>query len=345
MNALDMNKQFLSVSQDHQHQTSVADQRSRSRSERASSLALPLNSLLDFYDKQQEQCKSVTLLPLPSNSGSISESSSLSSSNSIVRRHSSHYYPMLEDKQKPSQLPQAATEMLVNMTEQKYGQSAHQGASFAGGRQVHQQQQQHLVRVDTPVTPPPPIPRRLLRGKSAWQASSPHPLPLSSGGQDGAHGTGNVFVYPQPENVTAETVVRGSGDGQGDGARLQSALLVDIATRPASGYADADGISDDDRMSLENSVFDESLTSTPVKVAGYLAGRYAGLSHMAKRAQRSSSSTVDSAYGSSLGGHSERFASSSTSKPLSSSIDSPLARDPRDAYRERAVASRMPCIS
>lgn len=141
----------------------------------------------------------------------------------------------------------------------------------------------------------------------------------------------------------------------GGGAGLQSALLVDIATRPASGYADADGISDDDRMSLENSVFDESLTSTPVKVAGYLAGRYAGMSHMAKRAQRSSSSTVDSAYGSSLGGHSERFASSSTSvdfrsrfssvdtqssldeKPLSSSIDSPLARDPRDAYRERAV--------
>ncbi|XP_017078124.1 uncharacterized protein LOC108112590 [Drosophila eugracilis] len=354
MNALDMNKQFLSVSQDHQHQTSVADQRSRSRSERASSLALPLNSLLDFYDKQQEQCKSVTLLPLPSNSSNISDSSNTSSSNSIVRRHSSHYYPMLEDKQKPSQLPQAATEMLVNMTEQKYGQSAHQGA-VSGGRQFHQQQQQHLVRVDTPVTPPPPIPRRLLRGKSAWQASSPNPLPLSAGGQEGAHGTGTVFVYPQPTNVTAEAVARGSGDGQGGGGGLQSALLVDIATRPASGYADADGISDDDRMSLENSVFDESLTSTPVKVAGYLAGRYSGLSHMAKRAQRSSSSTVDSAYGSSLGGHSERFASSSTSvdfrsrfssvdtqssldeKPLSSSIDSPLARDTRDAYRERTM--------
>ncbi|KAI8037280.1 uncharacterized protein LOC128255857 [Drosophila gunungcola] len=358
MNALDMNKQFLSVSQDQQHQTSVADQRSRSRSERASSLALPLNSLLDFYDKQQEQCKSVTLLPLPSHSGNISESSHISSGNvssssSIVRRHSSHYYPMIEDKQKPSQLPLAATEMLVNMTEQKYGHSA-------GGRQFHHQQQQHLVRVDTPVTPPPPIPRRLLRGKSAWQSSSPNPFPLSSVGQEGAHGmgtgtgtgTGTVFVYPQPANVTAEAVARGPGDG---GTGLQSALLVDIGTRPASGYADADGISDDDRMSLENSVFDESLTSTPVKVAGYLAGRYSGLSHMAKRAQRSSSSTVDSAYGSSLGGHSERFASSSTSvdfrsrfssvdtqssldeKPLSSSIDSPLGRDARDAYRERAV--------
>nr|XP_016940579.1 uncharacterized protein LOC108017919 isoform X2 [Drosophila suzukii] len=364
MNALDMNKQFLSVSQDHQHQTtSVADRRSRSRSERASSLALPLNSLLDFYDKQQEQCKSVTLLPLPSNCSNIGDSSNtgdssnISTSNSIVRRHSSHYYPMLEDKQKPSQLSQAATEMLVNMTEQKYGQSAHQGAAMAtaGGRQFHQQIQQHQQRVDTPVTPPPPIPRRLLRGKSAWQASTPHPLPLppSAGGQEGAHGTGTgtVFVYPQPTNVTTEAVGRGSGDG-GGGAGLQSALLVDIATRPVPGYADADGISDDDRMSLENSVFDESLTSTPVKVAGYLAGRYSGLSHMAKRAQRSSSSTVDSAYGSSLGGHSERFASSSTSvdfrsrfssvdtqssldeKPLSSSIDSPLARDSRDAYRD-----------
>ncbi|XP_020818063.1 uncharacterized protein LOC110191533 isoform X1 [Drosophila serrata] len=356
MNALDMNKQFLSVSQDHQHQlqTSATDQRSRSRSERASSLALPLNSLLDFYDKQQEQCKSVTLLPLPSNS---------SSSSNIVRRHSSHYYPMLEDKQKPSQLPPAATEMLVNMTEQKYGKSAPLGAGVGiGNRQYpQQQQQQQLVRVDTPVTPPPPIPRRLLRGKSAWQTNSPNPSSVGSGGGQegiGAHGIGTVFVYPQPTNVTTTEAVAplGSAAGAGQGAAgLQSALLVDIASRPAQGYADADGISDDDRMSLENSVFDESLTSTPVKVAGYHAGRYSAMGHMAKRAQRSSSSTVDSAYGSSLGGHSERFASSSTSvdfrsrfssvdtqssldeKPLSGSIDSPLARDPRDAYRERGA--------
>ncbi|KAH8316597.1 hypothetical protein KR067_011413 [Drosophila pandora] len=364
MNALDMNKQFLSVSQDHnQHQTSADDQRSRSRSERASSLALPLNSLLDFYDKQQEQCKSVTLLPLPSNSGNSSSSSN--SSSSIVRRHSSHYYPMLEDKQKPSQLPpQAATQMLVNMTEQKYDKSAPMGARQQ--LQFHQQQQQQqLVRVDTPVTPPPPIPRRLLRGKSAWQPSG-SPNPMITGGQDSAHGTGTVFVYPQPTNVTTESVagvgggggLAGAGTG-GQGGGLQSALLVDIATRPAPahGYADADGISDDDRMSLENSVFDESLTSTPVKVASYHAagGRYSAMGHIAKRAQRSSSSTVDSAYGSSLGGHSERFASSSTSvdfrsrfssvdtqssldeKPLSSSIDSPLATNRDSAFRERAI--------
>ncbi|XP_001361394.4 uncharacterized protein Corin [Drosophila pseudoobscura] len=322
-----MNKQFLSVSQE-QHPHSADDQRSRSRSERAASLALPLNSLLDFYDKQQEQCKSVTLLPLPSSN----HSSQSSSTSSIVRRHSSHYYPMLEDKQKPSQLgANGGNERLVTMTDLKYGKSAPMGAIGAA-------KQQQLVRVDTPVTPPPPIPRRMLRGKSGWQ---PGPA-----GQEGAHGIGTVFVYPQPANVTTEA------------AGLQSALLVDIATRPAHGYSDADGISDDDRMSLENSVFDESLTSTPVKVAGYHANRYAGLGNMAKRAQRSSSSTVDSAYGSS-GGHSERFASSSTSvdyrsrfssvdtqssldeKPTSISIDSPLAKDTfrLERDRERAVVN------
>lgn len=60
-------------------------------SERASSLALPHSSLLDFYDIQQEQCNSVALLPV--------------NANVVVRRHSSHYYPMLEaggDKQPDS---------------------------------------------------------------------------------------------------------------------------------------------------------------------------------------------------------------------------------------------------
>ncbi|EDW02212.1 uncharacterized protein LOC6559850 [Drosophila grimshawi] len=275
MNALDMNKQFLSVSQDPHSSDAL---RNRTRSERASSLALPLNSLLDFYDKQQEQCKSVTLLPLPSCNSSSSPSS-------IVRRHSSHYYPMLEDKQKPTQLPQqVATELLVNMADQKYCKSG----ALSGAK--HPQ----LVRVDTPVTPPPPIPRRLMRTNRAWQ-NSPDIM-----GHEGVV-SGSVFVYPQPGSTTLSMEVNHGG---------QSALLVDLAAR--STYADADGISDDDRMSLENSVFDESLTSTPVKVASAAAAaaRYAMAGQVAKRAQRSSNSTVDSAYYS--GGHSERFASSSS---------------------------------
>uniref|UniRef100_A0A1A9UD03 Uncharacterized protein n=1 Tax=Glossina austeni TaxID=7395 RepID=A0A1A9UD03_GLOAU len=59
------------------------DQR-KQRSERASSLALPHDSLLDFYDYQQKQCSSVALLPINANGG-------------VARRHSSHYYPMLEE--------------------------------------------------------------------------------------------------------------------------------------------------------------------------------------------------------------------------------------------------------
>lgn len=103
-------------------------------SERASSLALPLNSLLDFYDKQQEQCKSVTLLPLPSNGCSSSSgdggngsnysgsnSNSNSSSSSIVRRHSSHYYPMLEDKQKPTLASAQANDLLVSKRVESHG--------------------------------------------------------------------------------------------------------------------------------------------------------------------------------------------------------------------------------
>ncbi|KAM8714226.1 hypothetical protein ACLKA7_014377 [Drosophila subpalustris] len=341
MNALDMNKQFLSVSQDP-HSSDA--QRNRTRSERASSLALPLNSLLDFYDKQQEQCKSVTLLPLPSNGSSI------------VRRHSSHYYPMLEDKQKATQLPQTAAELLVNMSDPKYCKSAAAAGGGVLSLAAVGKHQQQLVRVDTPVTPPPPIPRRqMMRAKCGW------PNEVASCQETGGGGNAsNVFVYPQPTtNGGLDGVV---GGVVGGGSAGQSGLLVDIATstRPSASYADADGISDDDRMSLENSVFDESLTSTPVKVAGYTPNpnRYVASK---QRAQRSSSSTVDSAYGSSIstGGHSERFASSSSTsvdfrsrfssvdtqsslddKPMSSSIDSPLALKAADTCRiglERAA--------
>lgn len=196
------------------------------------------------------------------------------------------------------------------MSAQKYCKSA--GAAAAGGggggggavplsaMSVGKHQQQ-LVRVDTPVTPPPPIPRRqMMRAKCGWQ----HEVACAA---DAVGSASNVFVYPQPTNGggmdhCGATVPHGLLGGQ-------SALLVDIATRPA--YADADGISDDDRMSLENSVFDESLTSTPVKVASYHNSRYAATSTTtgtgtgqvaSKRAQRSSSSTVDSAYGSSSSG-------------------------------------------
>lgn len=55
-------------------------------------MALPHTSLLDFYDKQQQQCNSVALLPI--------------NANVVVRRHSSHYYPMLENENEKEQQQQ-----------------------------------------------------------------------------------------------------------------------------------------------------------------------------------------------------------------------------------------------
>lgn len=63
-----------------------------SRSERASSLALPNNSLIDLYDTQQEQCQSVTLLPV--NASSI-----------VLRRHSSHTCPVDKPENPAQALP------------------------------------------------------------------------------------------------------------------------------------------------------------------------------------------------------------------------------------------------
>ncbi|XP_017461532.1 PREDICTED: mucin-21-like, partial [Rhagoletis zephyria] len=215
-----------------------------------------------------------------------------------------------------------------------------------------------------PDTPPPPIPRRTFRGSYAWNTAIDSPT-LTSANQtptkDKQHiSTGTAFVYP-PQTQTLSPCRRQqshtvyyntSGVNPLDSPQipnqLQSqSLLVDLATRPlyVDAGLDAGGISDDDRMSLENSVFDESLTSTPVKVAskvateGTASGKLANsaftaktlvaftgeLSNAAKRANRSSSSTADSTITNSSGygsGHSERFASSSTSADFRSRFSS-----------------------
>ena len=56
------------------------------RSGRTGSLALPNNSLLDLYDQEQAQCSSAALLPT-------------ANLNSVIRRHSSHCCPMLDERQ------------------------------------------------------------------------------------------------------------------------------------------------------------------------------------------------------------------------------------------------------
>lgn len=223
-----------------------------------------------------------------------------------------------------------------------------------------------------PDTPPPPVPKRTFRGNYAWNTAIDSPTPMSASQtptKDKQHiNAGTAFVYP-PQMQTLSPGHRlhqqqsnmayySSGDGGenvGEGpTQIQTqllsqtqSLLVDLSTRPlyVDSGLDAGGISDDDRMSLENSVFDESLTSTPVKVTAKAAFEGTGsgkllntaftaktlvaftgeLSNAVKRANRSSSSTADSTITTSSGygsGHSERFASSSTSADFRSRFSS-----------------------
>ncbi|XP_069964647.1 uncharacterized protein Corin isoform X2 [Bactrocera oleae] len=444
---LSINQKHLSVNENH---FGGVVERNRSRSERASSLALPHNSLLDFYDKEQEQCSSVALLP--------------TTVNVVVRRHSSHYYPMLEEKHTPplqqqqqhqqqqslkthSQM-QMQTRQLNAMTatggtlptltvaipelpqynynHNKAGQLAMQDmqsmsslplSSLVNGKEkkvftyntvtnsgnsATKNQPMNLPNTAAhssivPDTPPPPVPKRTFRGNYAWNAAIDSPTPTSASQtptKDKQHiSVGTAFVYP-PQTQTlspghrlhqqqSNTVYYNSSIGGGnvgvDPAQIQSqlqsqtqSLLVDLATRPlyVDSGLDAGGISDDDRMSLENSVFDESLTSTPVKVTtktaseGTAGGKllnaaftaktlvaFTGeLSNAVKRANRSSSSTADSTITLSSGygsGHSERFASSSTSADFRSrfsSVDTQSSVDscPTEKTSESSVSKDYP---
>lgn len=184
----------------------------------------------------------------------------------------------------------------------------------------------------------------------------------------------NSFVYPQTTvNIKANSDISDSSiDGFFRNSQLEppatttvsnSPLLVDTSSRlfassdqicgvdeclmQAAGNIsfDAGGISDDDRLSLENSVFEESLNSTPVKKSNYthssLTRLFNGtlstktlsaltqcdISDALKRSNRSSSSTVDSSVTSSSGygsssGHNERLASTSTTADFRSRFSS-----------------------
>lgn len=73
-------------------------------SERASSLAPTHSSLLDLLDKQQEQCNSVALLPI--------------NANGVVRRHSSHYCPLLQNEEPKHLQPHSSTSQQNTTTSQ-----------------------------------------------------------------------------------------------------------------------------------------------------------------------------------------------------------------------------------
>ncbi|XP_065369118.1 uncharacterized protein Corin [Calliphora vicina] len=376
----------------------------KQRSERASSLALPHSSLLDFYDKQQEQCNSVALLPV--------------NANMVVRRHSSHYYPMLENenqqqhqqqyhhqqqqkqhvsqqnsllhqqpfadssaimKTDPSSAPinieisspfilQQQHRLLQQQVNSLNATSTATKRSTKKSSELNQKQQQ--MPNPTALATPPPIPKRTFRNKFNWNSVNStttgglrgSPTPPSSaasitqtptkGKQQMAAGT--AFIYPQNlqhlpatgcgfvnPNINIEvdsSANTGAVSPLYVDLRSRSVFSEGVAHNCGSGY-DTSGASDDDRMSLENSVFEESLNSTPVKLSASAQGKQfsttlaaktlaaltGDVSTALKRSNRSSSSTVDSSitssgYGSSS--HSERMTSTSTTADFRSRFSS-----------------------
>lgn len=260
----------------------------------------------------------------------------------------------------------------MNSTSTALKRSTKKSSEFQQKQQQQHQQQQSPPTPPAALATPPPIPKRTFRNKFTWNSVNNtatattsgfrgSPTPPSSAASINQTPTkgkqqktaGTAFVYPQTSPFdgysNTNTNIEVSGNIRNTDT-ASSPLYVDVRSRSvfsegialqqhSSGY-DTSGASDDDRMSLENSVFEESLNSTPVKLsaggqgkqlsttlaAKTLAALTGGdISNAMKRSNRSSSSTVDSSitssgYGSS--GHSERFASTSTTADFRSRFSS-----------------------
>ncbi|KAM7345094.1 corin serine peptidase isoform 1-T4 [Cochliomyia hominivorax] len=241
-------------------------------------------------------------------------------------------------------------------------------------QQKQQQHYQQLQQQQTALATPPPIPKRTFRSKFTWNAVNSSAIATTTNGLGGSPTPpssassitqtpikGNkqqktldttTFIYPQnPPFVFANTNAKTNIEVSGNMVNIAETSPPYVDLRSSSVFSDAigqnncgsgydtSGASDDDRMSLENSVFEESLNSTPVKLSSASHGKQLNTSLAAKtlaaltgdvsiaikRSNRSSSSTVDSSitssgYGSS--GHSERLASTSTTADFRSRFSS-----------------------
>ncbi|KAL9874243.1 corin serine peptidase isoform 3-T3 [Glossina fuscipes fuscipes] len=378
----------------HPHQ----DQR-KQRSERASSLALPPDSLLDFYDYQQKQCSSVALLPVNANGG-------------VTRRHSSHCYPTLEDasQQKPllkqhetfSSISRAKAPTDVADVKGLHRKQSSATVPSKPGNIISINNQasvsllnwkcQHADNIknstksaiiaDICVTgkiqkpslslPPPPVPKRTFHGKftlnnlknvmttsaeltsattkqilaerkqqptigMSFSYSQQQPLQIQAQLSPQTQDSQKMHVKPLSDNDFCATYTSNDGQISKDQMRVAPiSLLPRLSSRTlltaAIAANDAGAISDDDRMSLENSVFEESLNTTPVRfTSGKLCSSTVAIksfsaisgsaefNFISKRSNLSSSSTIDS---SGYMSHNERLTSTSTNPDFRSRFSS-----------------------
>uniref|UniRef100_A0A1A9ZYU6 Lectizyme n=1 Tax=Glossina pallidipes TaxID=7398 RepID=A0A1A9ZYU6_GLOPL len=391
------------------------DQR-KQRSERASSLALPHDSLLDFYDYQQKQCSSVALLPISATGG-------------VARRHSSHYCPMLEEAtQQKQHLKQRETFSnisrakpptdMVDVKGLNRKQSSATVPSEPGNIiSINDQASENILNwkcqhadniknstkpsliADICVTeviqkvnlsqPPPPVPKRTFHGKFTWNnlknvtttstelTSATTTQVLAECKQQPTIGTSfsysrqqtqaqlssqiqdpqKINVKPLQRNDFYATYTSNEGLMSKDQVRASPiSLLPGLGSRTLLTAAitanDAGAVSDDDRMSLENSVFEESRNTTPVKLtSGKLCSSTVAIksfsaisgsaefNFVSKRSNLSSSSTIDS---SGYVSHNERLTSTSTNPDFRSRFSSVDTQSSFDSSAPEKLSVDLP---
>lgn len=188
-----------------------------------------------MYDKHQEQCHSVTLLPV--NASSI-----------VLRRHSSHTCPI--DKQEPptTTYPIAPVEIKLPTTEEE------------------------KPPLPNPLPPPPPVPKRTFRGKNFWNANTiqtqqklimnkledlrKSPLTRIKN---------QCFDAFSGSNSNNSSPISGPTKTHPTVIELAKQYFVDSIS---------DQNSDDDRMSLDNnSVFDESTPPSSARLLQAISNR------------------------------------------------------------------------
>ncbi|XP_055853565.1 uncharacterized protein LOC129917171 isoform X2 [Episyrphus balteatus] len=217
---------------------------SRPRSERASSLALPNNSLLDLYDIEQEQCNSIALLPF--------------NINVAIRRHSSHCYQMSDDHDKS-----------FSLTSRDLAQEDRNHKLDLTLKNVTHTTLNHPITVkviDQNNTScniyPPPIPKRTFRGKLSWNTDreDTSSKQIAQNKNQTSNAKNNQIKNFQPNRTNSFCPLNSSSNSThnlppNENGIESSQYHIYNAASPNEQF------SDDDRMSLENSVFDESLTS------------------------------------------------------------------------------------
>lgn len=246
-----------------------------------------------------------------------------------------------------------------------------------------QQNEKQKLKYQIPLSTPPPIPKRTFRNKFSRNSTS-DAAPKDRSSESSITETQSkgkpqnsmtsVFLYPRdlqqfPAIGCGYTNTSPRNDiGNKENNEINSPLYVDMRSHSSycegisqnygSGY-DTSGASDDEHMSLENSVFEESLNTTPVKfsataqskqlnstlAAKTLAALSGDVGNALKRSNRSSSSTVDSSiissgYGSSS--HSERFASTSTTADVRSRFSSVDTQSSLDSCLTERTTAESP---